>query len=628
MGNAIRDTRSRQFQGKWTYIILILGVGTSIFHLWFNTIGVMPSIHRNAVHVGLIFSLGFLLHPIFKQNHRKSLPIDIFLCLMACAITLYILFFERELHMERASVPILRDHIFAVCALIVVLVGTYRLMGPVVPCLSIIFIAYALFLGKYIPGSFNFAGVFPGRLLFRMYMTDEGIFGLISTISSTFVFIFILFGAFLIKSGAGDFIMRLSLALTGKMVGGPAKIAVIASGLMGSITGSPVANTVATGSITIPMMKRIGLKPAFAGAVEAAASTGGQLMPPIMGAGAFIMASWTGIPYLKIIAVATIPAIMYFLSVLFFVHIEILKFGTKPLKEEEIPKLKEVLKEGAVFLIPVIVLIILLIKGFTPTYAGTIGILTIVITSWFRKETRMGWNDILDALYLGARNSVSTCAVLICSGIIVGIVGLTGVGVKFSGLVVALSGGNLFFALILVMLASLILGMGLPVTAAYVFLAVLVAPALENMGISLLAAHMIIFWFSQDSVVTPPVCLAAYAAAGIAESEPMKTGFIAWKLAKGLYIIPFLFAYTPILFEGPLHAVLVTAISATVGLFSFTVAWEGFLLRRLKLWERGLVGLAAAGLLWPNNLLRALGLILFMSIYIANKYQSRKLLST
>jgi len=617
-------TAFRELSGKWKLVVYIIGIAASLFHIWVNTIGVMPAIYRNAVHLGFIMALAFLFYPMFKKRPQKGFGIDLFLALLACVLAIYILLFEEELHLERASVPIMRDYIFAAIAIIILIIGTQRAAGWIIPVLAIIFLAYALFLGQYIPGAFHYRGVALGRLLYRMYLTDEGMFGIVCTVSSTYVYLFILFGAFLLKSGAGDFIIKLAQALTGRRVGGPAKIAVASSGFMGSVSGSAVANTVATGSFTIPLMKRMGYRPPFAGGVEAAASTGGQLMPPIMGAGAFIMAQWTGISYLKIIAVATIPAVMYFLSVGFFVHIEALKLGMKPLSKEEVPDLKKVLKEGASFLIPVVLLVLLLVRGFTPTYAACIGIFSIIVVSWFRKETRMGLRDILDALYIGAKNSVSTGAILICAGIIIGIVGITGVGVTFSGMIIHLSGGHLFWAIILVMLASLVLGMGLPVTASYIFLAILAAPALQQMGISLLAAHMIIFWYSQDANVTPPVCLAAYSAAGVAGSKPMETGFAAWKLAKGLYIIPFLFAYTPLLFEGPVYEVLMTATSATLGLLAFTVVMEGYFLRRLFIWERGLIGLATIGLLWPDTTLRVVGFLILAAIYLAQKLAARR----
>ncbi|MBN1254804.1 MAG: TRAP transporter permease [Deltaproteobacteria bacterium] len=617
-------TSFRELSGKWHWVVYIIGISASLFHIWVNTVGVMPGIYRNAVHLGFIMTLAFLFYPAFKKKPQRGFTFDIFLALLACMVAIYILLFEEELHLERGSVPIVRDYIFAAIALIVLLIGTHRASGWIIPSLSMFFLVYALFLGKYIPGVFHHRGISLGRLLYRMYLTDEGIFGVVCTVSSTYVYLFILFGAFLLKSGAGDFIIKLAHSLTGRRVAGPAKIAVISSGFMGSVSGSAVANTVATGSFTIPMMKRMGYRPSFAAGVEAAASTGGQLMPPVMGAGAFIMSQWTGISYLHIIAVSAIPAVMYFLSVGFFVHIRALKRGIKPSSEEDIPKIKEVLKRGAVFLVPVILLVVLLIRGFTPTYAVCVAILAIVVVSWLRKETRMGVKDILDALYIGAKNSVSTAAILICAGIVIGIVGITGVGVTFSGVVIDLSGGHLFWAIILVCLASLILGMGLPVTASYIFLAVLAAPALKDLGISLLAAHMIIFWYSQDANVTPPVCLAAYSAAGIAGSKPMETGFAAWRLAKGLYIIPLLFAYTPLLFEGPVYEVILTAISSTLGLFAFTVTTEGYMLRELHFWERGLIGLSTLGLLWPNMTYRILGFLILGSIYFAQKWAARR----
>jgi TRAP transporter 4TM/12TM fusion protein len=609
----------RILPGAWQTVTYVIAVIMSLFHIWVNTFGVMPGIYRNAAHLGFVLILVFFLYPLSKKQPNRYLSFDVIFAFLAAIASIYIILFEEELHLERASVPIMRDYIFAALALILLLYGTYRSVGWFIPALSILFVFYALFLGSIIPGTFHYRGVALTRLLYRMYLTDEGIFGLVCTVSSTYVILFILFGAFLLKSGAGDFIIKVAQAVAGHKVGGPAKIAVFASGFMGSVSGSAVANTVATGSFTIPLMKKVGYKPHFAGAVEAAASTGGQLMPPIMGAGAFIMAQWTGISYLKIIAVATIPAIMYFVSVAYFVHIEALKHGITPVPKKDLPRLGHVLKEGIHFTIPVILLIVLLVRGFTPTYAACIGIVSVIAVSWFKKDTRMGFKDILDALYMGARNTLSTAAILICVGIVIGVVAITGVAITFSGVVMDLSGGILFFAIILVMLASLVLGMGLPVTASYIMLAVLAGPALVQMGVSLLAAHMIIFWYSQDANVTPPVCLAAFSAAGVAGSKPMRTGFASWKLAKGLYIIPFLFAYTPILFEGPVIAVIITALSALLGLFGFTVTWEGFILRKMYIWERAVVGFGTIFLFWPDNWVKGLGFVFLAGVYVFQK---------
>jgi len=614
----------RTLSGRWQTITYAIAVIMSLFHIWVNTFGVMPGIYRNAVHMGFVLILVFFLYPISKRHPQKYLSLDVIFAFLIAIVALYILLFEEELHLERASVPILRDYIFAALALILLLYGTYRAVGWFIPSLSLLFVFYALFLGNIIPGTFHYRGVALTRLLYRMYLTDEGIFGIVCTVSSTYVILFILFGAFLLKSGAGDFIIKLAQAVAGHRVGGPAKIAVVASGFMGSVSGSAVANTVATGSFTIPLMKKVGYRAHFAGGVEAAASTGGQLMPPIMGAGAFIMAQWTGISYLKIIAVATIPAIIYFASVAFFVHIEALKHGIMPTSKKDLPRLGAVLKEGIHFTIPVIILVFLLVRGFTPTYAACVGIGSIIVVSWFKRDTRMGIKDILDALYMGAKNTISTAAILICVGIIIGVVAITGVAITFSGVVMELSHGILFFAIILVMLASLVLGMGLPVTASYIMLAVLAGPALTQMGVSLLAAHMIIFWYSQDANVTPPVCLAAFSAAGVAGSKPMQTGFTSWKLAKGLYIIPFLFAYTPLLFEGPVIEVIITAASALLGLFGFTVCWEGYLLRTMNIGERAIVVLATVFLFWPDNLIKVLGFIILASMYIFQRVSLKR----
>jgi TRAP transporter 4TM/12TM fusion protein len=527
--------------------------------------------------------------------------------------------FEDALH-ARNEQPLTVDLIFAAVAIVLMIEITRRTSGYLIPTLATFFLLYALFLGTYFGGLMNFPGVTLERLLYRMYWAPDGIFGTIASISSTFVFLFVLFAAFLIKSGAGEFIIRLSVCVMGRSVGGPAKMAVFASGLMGSVSGSAVANTVGTGSITIPMMKKVGFSPRFSAGVEAAASTGGQLMPPIMGAGAFIMSQWTQIPYLTIVGVAFIPAIMYFLTVAFFVHLRAKKTGLGTIAEQDIPRLVDVLKEGWNFFIPIAVLIGFLMNGFTPTFAACAGIGAIVVSSWFNRHTRMGFKDILDAMALGAKNMVTTAVILLCSGIVIGVVLMVGMGIKFSMLISVIAGGSLFITIVLIALASLILGMGLPVTASYIVLAVLAAPAMTMLGSSLIAAHMLIFWYSQDANVTPPVCLAAYSAAGIAGSRPLPTGIEAWKLAKGLYIIPLLFVYTPLLFESTVFEVIVVAVSATMGLFAFAVFMEGFFRITLPLWERGLVGLAAFGLLWPVNYSRLTGFAVLGVLYLRQRF--------
>jgi len=612
-------TPQRTLTGNNHTVVFVAGILLSLFHLWSNAVGLLPEIQNNAIHFGLILFLGYLQYPISRKKDL-GLGLDYGLAILAVLTALYLIFFEDALH-DRNEVPNTTDLVFAGLALLLLLEITRRTTGLFIPILALLFLTYALFWGQYVSGIWNFPGVSFSRMLYRMYFAPDGIFGTIATISSTFVALFVLFGAFLLKSGAGDFMIRLALSLLGRTVGGPAKMAVCASGMLGSISGSAVANTVGSGSLTIPMMKRTGFSATFAGAVEAAASTGGQLMPPIMGAGAFIMSQWTQIPYLTIVAVSIIPALLYFISVIFFVHFRARNRGIKPLEASEIPNIKDVIKEGWHFSIPLFVLVGLLIYGFTPTYAASLGTLSIVVASWLNPKTRMNFRDILDALALGAHNLVSTGIILLCSGIVVGVVLMVGVGIKFSLLISAVAGSSVLLAIILIALASLVLGMGLPVTASYIVLAVLAAPALTNLGVGLLAAHLLIFWYSQDANVTPPVCLAAYSAAGISGANPLQTGFESWRIAKGLYLIPLLFCYTPILFEGTWWQVADTTISAFFGLLAFAAASEGFHMRSLNLPIRILFYGSATLLLWPALFAHGIGLGLLIALTLWQKFK-------
>ena len=547
---------------------------------------------------------------------------NVALALLVASTGIYLVLFEEALHV-RNEVPILSDLVASGVAIVLAIELARRSTGFVIPTLSLFFLTYVVWWGRYVEGIFSFRGMSVTRVLYRMFFTDEGLFGMIATISSTYVFMFILFAAFLLKSGGGDFIINLARNLTGRLTGGPGLVAVLGSGLMGTISGSAVANTVSTGSITIPMMKRAGFKSKFAAGVETASSTGGQLMPPIMGAGAFIMAEWTQLPFTTIIGVAFLPAILYFSSVAFYVFLEANKQNVKGLTSQDGPSLGKVLREGVHFFIPIGVLIGMLIGGFTPTYSAGYAILAVIGSSWLSKSHRMGLREILDSLETGARNMLTTGILLVTVGIVVGTINMTGASITFSQLVVEWSGGSLIFALILITGASLLLGMGLPVTAAYVMLAILSVPALTLMGVSLLSAHMIIFWVSQDSNVTPPVCLAAFSAAAIAESPPMQTGFTAWKLAKGLYIMPLLFAYTALI-DGDLATKLQISLFALCGLFAFAVAMTGYCGRHMTWIGRAAFFATALSLFWnstPVNVLAALVFFLLIGFY---RYSGKK----
>ncbi len=602
-------------------VIYIFAVLIALFHIWVNSLGVISDLWRNSLHLGLLGALGFLLYPLSKKTNNKWLiTIDILLAIVILSTSIYLILFEDALH-TRNEVVIIYDLIFASIAIIMVLEINRRTSGLVIPILIILVLTYVLWWGNYLEGIFHFRGAKLSRILYRMYFTDEGLFGLTASISSTFVFMFILFAAFLLKSGGGDFIVSIAKALTKNITGGPGLVAVVASGLMGTISGSAIANTVSTGSITIPMMKKAGFEPKFSAGIETASSVGGQLMPPVMGAGAFIMAQWTGLPYITIIGVAFLPAVMYFSSVAFFVYQEAKLKGIKTIDTEEKIDIWSILREGIHFFIPIILLVVMLIIGFTPTYSAGFSIIAIILSSYLSKNHKMKIKDILDSLALGSKNMIMTGVLLVGVGIIIGSIAMTGISIVFSQAILDLSDGILVLTIIFITIASLLLGMGLPVTAAYIMLAVLAAPALTIMGVSLLAAHMIIFWISQDSNVTPPVSLAAFAAAGIAGSKPMLTGFTAWKLAKGLYIIPFLFAYTQLI-DGGLYDKLTIFIFGIIGLYVYASIMTGYLFKRIYALERIILAILLLFFFWPSLWVKITATtLLLILIFISKKFE-------
>lgn len=565
-------------------------------------------------------SLGFLTYSATKKESEFVSIIDILLSILVLVPFFYLVGFEESLYQEANGTMRFWDLNVAVLSVVLAIEITRRTTGLIIPFIMLMSMGYILYFGKLLSGVFAFGGMTFERFFYRVYFTSEGLFGSIATISSTYVFMFILFAAFLLKSGAGDFIVDLSSAITSKFRGGAGHVAVFSSALMGTISGSAVANTVSTGSITIPMMKKNGFKPIFAAGVETAASTGGQIMPPIMGAGAFIMAQMTHIPFVTIILVSILPAILYFASIAFYIHIHAKKYNIEAQEDIRVD-LFPILREGFHFLIPLSTLIGLLIYGFTPTYAAGIAIVAIVLSSYLTKNKRMGVKQILEALALGSQNMIVTGVLLVSVGIIVGAINISGIGITFSQLIMEWSNNNLLIAFVLIAIASLILGMGLPVTASYVVLAVLSAPALVGLMLSpemaalasagveipeitmsLLAAHLIIFWLSQDSNLTPPVCLAAFAAAGIAGTHPMKTGVQSWILGKGLYIVPLLFAFSPLITGAWIERFEVFGF-AMVGILAFSILIEGFWDRKLNIVERILFGASSLLMLSQDSML-------------------------
>ena len=627
---------------KWTAkVVAVIAISLSLYQLYTAGIAALTALVQRAIHMGAILVLTFLLKPPFHGARKDRLTIwlwiDWFLALAAVTCTAYICVNLTAIF-ERQGDWLPADLVVSVVGTLLVLEACRRVIGLFMTGICTVGILYALY-GPYMPELIIHKGYSVERIATTLWLTTEGIFGLPVGVAATFVFVFVLFGAFLETTGGGNFFIDLAYALTGRFSGGPAKTSVVASGFMGSVSGSAVGNVVATGSFTIPMMKKVGYRPHVAGAIEAAASTGGQLMPPIMGAGAFLMAEFTNTSYLTIIKVSLVPAIMYYLTVLIFVHIEAQKCGLLGQPKESLPRALTVIRKGLHFIVPVGILIYVLVSNYSPMMAGFVAVMSTLAASvtantigWARQRfapptgagaanrQRLGqfaakeFRLLLTALSKGAQSAVMVSVACAAAGIIVGMVTLTGMGLKFSSLVIDLSFGIKALAILLIGAASLVLGMGLPVTASYIVLATLAGPALLDMGVPILVAHMIVFWYSQDANVTPPVSLASFAGAGLAGANPMRTAFTSWKLAKGLYIIPLVMAYRPLLGMGDnyelLHwEVILTMVTTSLGLVAFAAAIERYFIRRATVLETLLLWLAAAGLLWPEGWVDAVGFV-------------------
>ena len=655
---------------RWTAFLFAL------FHIYCNVFASISELWLSAIHFGGFGAICMFMANEALSDGKQSAQywINLGLALLTIASAGYLVLFENALY-ARETEYILSDYVFSIIAIALAMEFTRRTTGWFMPILITLSLSYILFLGRYIGGVFAFPGLSLETVMYRSYFTSEGMFGLTANISSTFVFMFIIFGAFLLKSGAGDFIVRLANCLTRRLVGGAGLVSVVGSGLMGSVTGSAVANTVSIGVITIPMMKKSGFTPQFAAGVEAAASTGGALMPPVMGAGAFVLASYTQISYLTVIAASALPALLYFLTVSYFVRIEAKRLGLTAAGKGEGESVRTVLKEGWHFVIPLGVLIGFLIAGRTPTSSAAFAILSVIAASWLSSNP-MRLPDIFDAVVDGVRNMVTTALLLVAVGIVINVVTTTGVGNAFSLMIVEWAQGSLLITLVLVALASLVLGMGLPVTASYIVLATLSAPlifdlisqsqllsalqsgdlpsnvaatiglfggdpavALQEMPMEmkqlirqemlpaelltgmLLSAHLIIFWLSQDSNVTPPVCLASFAAAGIAGTRPIPTGLTSWKVAKGLYLVPILFAYSPLI-SGSWPERLEVFLWASMGLYAMAGLLQWHLEARITPAAALSLLLSAFLLMWtplPIYYHAAGALLLIGTVYLQRK---------
>lgn len=637
-----KEATFRVFGGWLQKFIRILCILFSLFHLYTAAMGLYPPQIQRSVHLGFVLVLVYLLYPAKATGDKHKLYwYDVLLAAAGAAVCGYIVW-NYDIIVLDAGPPTELDFIFGCAAILLVLEATRRIVGLPITLIAIAFLLYAKF-GNLIPGMMGHPGFSIQRIVGHMYLTTEGLFGMPLGVAASFVFLFILFGAFLHSTGLGKFFIDLALGAAGRYVGGPAKVAVLASGFFGTISGSSVANTVSTGTFTIPLMKSVGYRGTFAGAVEAASSTGGQIMPPIMGAAAFIMAQFLGVGYVDIAKAALIPALLYYLAVGFMVHMEARRLGLKGIAKERLPKPWLVLRQGGYLLIPIFVLIYLLLQGYTPLKSAYYCILTTVIISivannWKAWQSaapshmtvassllecnRQSLKDILLAMENGGRLALGVSAACACTGFVIGVVTLTGVGLKLANAILALAGGSFAITLVLTMFSSIILGMGLPTTAKYIVLATIAAPAIQSFGVPQLAAHLFIMYFGILADLTPPVALAAYAAAGIARSEPNATGFMAVKLAFAGFLIPYIFCYNPaLLMIGASNLEIAFIVcTAAVGIASLSFAAVGFWLRDLYFWERLILATAAITLITPGLITDVVGLGLMIFVYLLQKF--------
>jgi TRAP transporter 4TM/12TM fusion protein len=554
----------------------ILAVCLVLFYSYSAVLKPAATQYHRGIYVIITYVLVFLL---YKSKHILLRIVDYVLILLSIfSVGYWILYFEVINYRTGAETPF--DMFVAMIGVLIGIELARRVVGTVFVILGGLLLLYGVY-GAYVPDLFAHAGdTFPGVCTSIFYKSD-GVFGIMANVLATYVILFVLFGAFLEKSGAQRFFIDFPLAAVGHRIGGPAKVSVIASGLFGSISGSAIANTVSTGTFTIPMMKKAGFKPHIAGGIEPAASISGMFMPPIMGAGGFIMAELTGVPYSKIMLVAIFPAIMYIFSVFIMVHYEAKMHNIKGEKSEH--GAWEIMKSQWYYTLPLVVITILMLWGFSPGYSAIIGIVTCLVISWFRKDTRITPKRFVEAARAGAENSLKIGAVVGVIGIIIGVLTYSGLVLTFADIVIELAGGSLILTILLIALASLILGMGVPVTAAYLITAVVAVPALIHLGVNEIAAHMIVYWLSQDSNITPPVCIAAFAGATIAKANMWRTAFASFKFAKFLYLGPILFGYVPgFSLNGSAWDIVKAFVLIFFGTYAYSWLLSGIWIKQLK----------------------------------------------
>lgn len=625
MGELDKEQAYRQ-HGCWRqYITVIVSILFVAFQLYASLSGRVTAQILRATHLAFVQLLAFLLFPPTKKSPRNKLPwYDIVLGLIGSACWMYVVINFQDLA-RRTGAFLPQDIIVGVIGILVLMESCRRIVGIPILVIASAFILYA-FLGAYLPGFLNHRGYKLDRITAHLFYNTEGIMGVPLGACSTFIFLFILFGALLEKTGIGQFFIDTCNAIAGSASGGPAKVAVLTSALLGTVSGSSVSNTVGSGSFTIPMMKRLGYKSEFAGAVEAAASTGGQLMPPIMGAAAFLMAESLGLPYITIVKASIIPALLYFAGIFITVHLEAHKLGLKGLPREQLPKILPLLLKKGYMILPLVIIVVYLCMGRTAVYAAfmgiaccmLIGLITSIVDVLAGRQASFGVKDLLEVTTAAARNIISVAIACAMAGIIIGIVTLTGIGLKFGAGLISISGGVAIITLVLTMISSIILGMGAPTTANYLITSTITAGAIIGLGFQPLAAHMFAFYFGIIADITPPVALAAIAGAAIAKGKPIKTAFNATKLAIGAFIIPYVFVFNPqmLMINTSFLSALPIAVTALIGMFGISAALEGYTFRNSSIIERILFAAAGIMCILPNSFTDFIGIFLLIGLIV------------
>lgn len=620
-----KESDKRNLTGLWDKLVSFICIAFAVFQLYTATFGVLDAHLQRAIHLAFGFSLIYLLYPGRKSWSREAMhPLDVIFAVLSVSSALYIVVFYNELVL-RAGMNTEFDFSIAFIGTLLLFEAARRVVGWPMLTVALFFMFYA-FAGPYMPGILAHRGVGMQEMFDHLFFTTEGIFGTPLGVSSTFIYLFILFGSYLEATGLGKLFIDLANAVAGWAAGGPAKVAVLSSGLMGTVSGSSVANVAGTGAFTIPMMKKLGYRPAFAGAVEAAASTGGQLMPPVMGAAAFLMAEFVGVPYIEVVKAAVIPALLYYIGVWLGVHYEAKKYGLKGTPRDQLPKFGKLFMEKGHLILPLAIIVYLLVSGYTPMRAALWAIALTLICSCLRKSTRITFKDVVRGLIEGSKGVLGVLIACATAGVIIGVVTKTGVGLKLATALLDLAGGNLLPAMFFTMITSLLLGMGVPTTANYVITSTIAAPALVQMGVPVLAGHMFAFYFGIVADVTPPVALAAYAGAGISGADPMKTGVAAAKLAIAAFIVPYIFVLSPelLMIDATPFTITFACTTAIIGMWGVSIAMIGFCQSKLNVLQRLLFFIGGLNMIIPGAVTDAIGIVILAAAFFWQRMNKNK----